>query len=283
MITVGEYLRTLSKRAHAAYALLLILGIGTIDYYTGSEISLSILYLLPIYLISWYVGLVGGIAASLASALTWLAVELLTDKTYSFKLVPYWNAVVRLGFFGIIVFLQDTLKNEQLQARIDPLTRLGNRRQFFERANAELDRAKRFNHPLTVGYIDLDNFKTVNDTQGHKAGDALLKIVAKTFQSNTRSTDSVARLGGDEFAIILPDTKTEGARIFFTRLNNLLREKMKEETWPVTFSIGIATFVSPPGSVDEMVNKVDALMYAAKESGKNSIRQELYGQKFSQT
>ena len=129
---IVEFLAKQTNIALACYGLLLFLVIGILDYYSGPELGVSIFYLLPISLATWFLGLGGGLAASLAGVLTWFIAELLHGKPYANMLTPYWNASVRLGFFVFIVLLQHSLKNEQLRARIDPLTKIGNRRYFFQ-------------------------------------------------------------------------------------------------------------------------------------------------------
>ena len=141
----------------------------------------------------------------------------------------------------------------------------------------EINRARRYDHPFTVVSIDLDNFKTVNDCFGHSTGDILLRLVARTIQQNIRVTDTVARLGGDEFAILLPETGRNVAEAILRKVQNINLDIMRRHGWPVTFSIGVATFTSPPSAVDETLRISDQLMYSAKNSGKNSIQYEVFG------
>jgi diguanylate cyclase (GGDEF)-like protein len=272
---VIEYLNRQPKTLLAGLGVLLVAFVGIFDYISDPEIGFSIFYLLPISLATWFVGIRTGLLISFMCAATWLSIDFIKAGEHSHIFVPYWNSFMRLGFFVVIALLQNALKTEQLQARVDPLTEVANRRHFFEVAHAELERCRRYNRHFTVAYLDLDNFKTVNDTLGHKTGDALLKAVSATIKNNTRSTDTVARLGGDEFALILPETEAEAARFFFDKLNGQLLDVMKERKWPVTFSIGIATFMTPPNSTDDMISQVDALMYSAKKGGKNLIVQEV--------
>jgi len=146
----------------------------------------------------------------------------------------------------------------------------------FIKVNAELVRANRSNRPISLAYIDLDGFKQVNDSLGHKAGDHLLQIVAQTFQSTIRKTDLAGRLGGDEFAILFPNTDQAGAHCIMQRLKHFFQERMKQLRMDVTLSAGVISFVSLPDSVDEMIHKVDTLMYKAKTSDKNDILYRCY-------
>jgi diguanylate cyclase (GGDEF)-like protein len=279
-VRVGSFLRKRSNPWILALGALLVLLLGAIDVLTGREISFSVFYLLPILLVTWLIGRWAGVSISVASAITWLASDYLAGHSYFHPLVPYWNMAVRLSFFLIITWLlselRTRLQRERHLARTDSLTNVANRRYFYDLAEMEIARALRYEHPLSIAYIDINNFKHVNDQRGHAAGDALLCLVANTIQSNLRSVDVVARMGGDEFAILLPETGSEYAKETLARVRNVLLEAAGENEPSVTFSIGASTFLRPPDSVDEMLKSVDGLMYAAKHSGENIIRHEVY-------
>jgi len=112
----------------------------------------------------------------------------------------------------------------------------------------------------------------VNDLQGHSRGDALLATLAATLRGATRAVDVVGRLGGDEFGLLLVDTDGPTAESLLHRLRDTLGGAMAGNGWEVTFSIGCATYLSPPRSVDEMMVRADQLMYEAKRAGKNALR-----------
>jgi len=189
------------------------------------------------------------------------------------------DEAVRLSVFSLIIVLIDRLKQahqrESLLARADSLTQLPNRRAFYEYAGAETMRAQRYRRPLTVISLDLDNFKSVNDHDGHDAGDRLLRAVAETLQMNIRSTDTAGRLGGDEFAILLPEAGRDVAGAIAVKLQQQLTRSMQKGGWPVTASFGVATFMSPPANIDELMKQADLLMYSAKQKGKNRISHEI--------
>ncbi len=271
MIDVIEYLSNRSKKNLILSNAFLVVLIGFLDYLTGLDIGFSIFYLFPISLITWFVGIWIGAFTSFISAVIWLIVDLTKSKTYSHQFTPYWNAFVRLAFFLVIVFLQNAFKNEHLRSRTDPLTKAGNRRFFFEILDNELIRSKRYNHPFTVAYIDIDNFKDVNDSFGHNIVDKLLMSVARTIKNNIRAIDIFARLGGDEFIVLLPETRPESAPKVLQKLHEKLIIAMKQNKWPVTFSIGVVTFAMPPASGDDVVKYADNIMYSVKTSGKNRI------------
>jgi diguanylate cyclase (GGDEF)-like protein len=261
---------------------LLLLGVvAYLDIQTGSELSLSIFYIAPVLIVTWYSGRFSGIIISLfAGVVTWLVADIETKTLYSSLFVPYWNAGVRLIFFllisNILASLKNALEYEKSLARTDPLTGSENVRSFCSISEAELERARRSSKPLSVAYLDVDNFKSVNDTHGHSSGDDLLRATAETIRNNLRKIDILARLGGDEFAILLPETDAKGARASLERIRTKLLEATRQINIPVTYSIGIASFSNPPGSVDDMIGKADSVMYDVKNNGKNGILGKTY-------
>jgi diguanylate cyclase (GGDEF)-like protein len=147
-----------------------------------------------------------------------------------------------------------------------------NRRAFREQAVIEIERSRRFGRIFTIAYIDLDNFKLVNDEFGHEAGDGLLKDLVAAIRRNTRASDVLCRLGGDEFAVLLPETGGEAALVAFSRVRDAYLARMTELDYPVTMSVGLITYKDMPEGFDAMLNAADNLMYEAKKSGKNCIK-----------
>jgi diguanylate cyclase (GGDEF)-like protein len=257
----------------------LLLLIGFIDYITGDEISFSVFYLLPVSFATWRINQVTGILFSVFSAIVWFYSDILSGHVYSHIAIPYWNAFVRLCFFLVVSTLLTKLKNsfmhEKELSRTDQLTGLLNMRAFYDLAYVEVNRARRFKRPFTVAYMDVDNFKTVNDQFGHEAGNILLVVIAETLKANIRSIDLTARLGGDEFVLLLGETGSESAHIVFSKLQEQMIDAFARNRWPVSLSIGAATYNKAPDTVDAMLKKADSLMYLAKNSGKNKIIYEL--------
>jgi len=156
-------------------------------------------------------------------------------------------------------------------ANKDDLTGILNRRGFLEKAQEELSRAKRFKRPFSLAFIDVDNFKTVNDQFGHKAGDELLKMVAVEIRECIRATDQVGRLGGDEFAVLFIESDQDSAVLAFKKCHQMVTEKIAIQAWPVSLSAGVITYTSSNLSLTELLEKADNWMYQVKKSGKNNV------------
>lgn len=169
-------------------------------------------------------------------------------------------------------------EREQFQelARTDVLTGCLNRRALFERLERELERARRYEHGLTLLLVDLDDFKSVNDSRGHLTGDAVLRRLGDVFRREARSVDLIGRFGGDEFVLVLPDTGTQGAVVFAERLRQRIAETdfaHEGDALYVTASIGVAPFPQEGvRSADELIALADEAMYRAKDQGRNQVR-----------
>jgi diguanylate cyclase (GGDEF)-like protein len=249
--------------------------LGVIDHYTG-DYSLIIFYVIPVSLMAWFVTRTSGILFCLLS----LATRFISDISISSELfnrteLHYWNIFIEFLFLLIMSLLFSALRKnldlEKTRARTDSLTGALNRRSFFELAEYELKRSRRYDLPLTLTYIDLDNFKDINDRQGHSVGDELLLVVVNTISENIRSTDILARFGGDEFVLLLPETRSDSAVSFLTKIHEQLLNAMATRNWPVTFSMGAVTHLTVPDDIDEIICEADILMYEVKRTGKNRL------------
>ena len=235
--------------------------VGVVDYLTGFEISLSVFYLVPIGLVTWYGPRWAAFLVCGVSAFVLIAADYAFGSAYSHWLIPVENGVVVLVFFLVTAWLLSALrfrlKHEATMARTDSLTQILNARAFNEVSDGLLRMADRTQRPLTMGYIDVDNFKAINDTEGHSAGDVVLQKVAERLTRSIRASDVVGRLGGDEFAVLMPETGTDGAHVAFAKIMQELKDDAAEHGWPIGFSIGVAVFPKAPSTVDEMVRVAD--------------------------
>lgn len=255
--------------------LLFVAILGAVDHLTGYEISFSIFYLAPVAIASWYGDRHYGSLLALISAVVWLTVDATAGHPYKSVLILIWNASVRFGFFIIVARLTASLKQQLIRemktARVDQLTGVLNLNGFMKEAGVIWELAKRYGHTTAIGYIDLDNFKTVNDTFGHAEGDEVLKAVAKSMRESLRSTDILGRLGGDEFAAILPETSLNGAEEVFNNIRTSLQIQAGQNDWPVTLSIGVSVQKPPYPSLEEAIRNSDELMYRTKRAGRNNL------------
>jgi diguanylate cyclase (GGDEF)-like protein len=278
---ITPYFGVLNKGVIAFGSVIFVLLIGYLDYLSGFQLSCSLFYLLPISIVAWFVGRNAGLVASVLSALIWYLANVLVRGDYAQAWIVIWNTLIRLGFFTIVTLLladlKQSMKRERNLSHTDDLTGAINSRYFYELASMELLRAMRYNHPLTLAYMDVDNFKDINDRLGHAVGDRLLHAVAESLQATLRRTDVVARVGGDEFVLLLPETGGAAAKAAITRVHSSLCDTMLENNWEVTFSIGVVTYNKFYLQPDEVLREVYELMEQVKESGKNDIRFSEFG------
>jgi diguanylate cyclase (GGDEF)-like protein len=261
--------------ATGVIALLLVLAVGVLDAATGVEISVSVIYLVPIGIAAWYAGAEWGYGASLLAAVAWYLADVTGARAYSVAWIPVWNATVRLGFFVVLTELlrrlRDAIDAQRWLAETDPLTGLANGRRFLNALEAEVARAVRYRRPLSLAYMDLDGFKTINDKRGHHTGDAVLAAVGATLKAQVRTTDLPGRLGGDEFAVIYPETDGVHVREAVAKLQMALEAAMVRRDWPVRASIGVMTALSTVPPAEELVRLADALMYESKRGGGGGV------------
>ncbi len=152
-------------------------------------------------------------------------------------------------------------------ARVDSLTGIYNRRHFHEMLTREIVQAQRLKGPISLLLVDVDHFKTVNDSYGHIAGDEVLKKIADLLRNNTRRVDTVARWGGEEFSVVLPHTGRDGAIRCAERLRACIESSF--EAYQVTISIGVA-YAHRRLSMDDLIDKADTALYSAKQN-RNSV------------
>lgn len=253
-----------------------VFALGFIDYYIiGQYFSIALLYTIPVYLITWYFGIVYGILISFFTLLVWLFVHIKKNHDILFLIVPYINIGIKfitlIIFVYIISLLKQRLIGEKEIARTDFITNIANSRAFQEYLDMELNRFKRYKHPFSIAYIDIDNFKMVNDKMGHSSGDRLLRLIAQIIRSNIRNCDIVARVGGDEFAIIFPETQKENVEQIIRKILKQMNSILKKNGWNITFSIGVVTCTNKECSSDELINLADSLMYSVKNKNKNDV------------
>lgn len=276
---VVEFISKQRRSTLTLAGILLLMLVGSGAYVaSGQLLESSVFFIIPISFFTWFVGRETGLVAAVVSSGFTLAANLASPMHGIHPHVAYWNAVVWLAFFLLITIIIAELKElylrERRLSRVDNLTGIATRLAFYEVAEGEKNRAKRYQHSITIAYLDLDHFKAVNDSMGHAVGDKTLVAVARTIENTIRQTDTVARMGGDEFAILLPNTGKDAAGRVLSKVLRALDEAMLRGEYPVTFSIGAVTFLTPPESLQEMIKQADRVMYSIKSSGKNRLEQK---------
>jgi len=159
----------------------------------------------------------------------------------------------------------------QQQALTDGLTGCVNRRSFEMQLERDLHLATRMRQPVSLIMLDIDHFKSVNDTHGHDAGDTALRVIADALRQELRGVDTAARYGGEEFAIILPQAGLEGALVVAERLRARVESTEVPGVRPITASLGVATFPAHASSRDLLVTTADRALYRAKHTGRNRV------------
>lgn len=268
-------------QVHRAHPLLVVVGVLLVplvavgDYLAGPEFGFSLFYLIPIVFVARVGGRVSSWFTAVLAALAWMVIDVLTGPAYSTVLAPMWNMFTRLAFFSLSLIAirnyEGRVASAELQALSDPLTGLRNRRYLHIMLSAARARLDRYNRPLTLAYLDVDDFKRLNDTYGHQVGDDVLRRIAAVLMEFTRDTDTVARVGGDEFVLLLPEAKPADARPVLERIRRALDQLEGPHGSQVSFSIGACTFYQPMASVEAMIHEADERMYQVKRAGKNSL------------
>ena len=259
----------------------LIFILAWADFETGYEMAFAVFYLLPVTLTAFFFKRGLGILIALVCSILSGYINQTAGQTFSQNWIFHWNDFMRFAYFAftVIIFcdLHDTIDKEKELSMIDPLTWLYNRRMFYNEIRRQLSQLKRHNRGFCVVYIDMDKFKSVNDTFGHATGDKVIETAALNLKEQTRDNDIVARLGGDEFGIVMPEITYENAVIVLGRLRERLNAAMKDHGWPVTASIGVS-MIDTPTNVDDIINSADQLMFDVKRAGGNNI---LFNKKIS--
>jgi len=271
---ITRYLQYLEERGKI-FNFLLGLGFsilfGIFDAITPSQYSFILLYFFPVALTTWFAGQSAGFFITVLCTFFWARANLQVDLL-SFTS----NILSTLSVFFIlsimITRLRQMWEKENLLSRTDQLTGVMNRRGFDEIVEYEILSLNRQNSPFSLAYLDLDNFKEVNDRFGHKKGDELLKAVVTCLAENLRRTDLIARLGGDEFTIFFPATDQNAVKLVMLKVREQLHLLSEKNNWPISFSIGVITSVDSKCELEEIISLADKLMYEVKKSGKDDVQ-----------
>ncbi len=268
-------LRAVPDWAILASGMAVVAVIAVFRITVGHDLLVADFLLIPVAAIGWFVKVrayayVG--AACTAAVTVVIAVSGQAQAQLAGALAA---AGVRVALYMVVLTLLGAIRQMQLarekEARTDYLTGAANARAFEEAARAEIDRGRRYGGSLSLLCLDVDDFKGINDTFGHAAGDAVLVRLCHVMSSTLRASDLVARLGGDEFAVLMPEADHGAALVAAGRLRDELHRVTTPDGRPVRSSVGVASYPAPPLSVDALIHDADSLMYRAKEQGKDCV------------
>ena len=256
-------------------SLILIVIIGTIDFYTGFEFSVSFLYIFPVILATWAKGWRFGIASALFAAIVWSVALYTAGFPAPRSSYPIWNTFMRFCVLATIgyafSFFKRVLESEIENARYDHLTGIANRREFLNVLETEINRSNHSQTPFSVAFLDLDNFKKLNDAAGHSEGNHALRAVGMALKQTCRKMDLPGRIGGDEFALLLPETDETIAKEIIGRFRERFALEIQHNQWALGVSIGIINSHGNNLSAVQILNAADYVMYKAKREGKNQV------------
>lgn len=204
------------------------------------------------------------------AAIAWTSAEL----TAVFPDYPLgaWvlNTFVRSVTLTVIGRVLAKLWREREFSRKDMLTDLANRLDFLERFEIEQSRSERSGKPYSLLFMDIDQFKALNDEHGHHAGDEALKALSGILRENSRRGDVISRFGGDEFALLFPETDESSCQVLVNRILLATETEFKNKGWPIALSIGYVTETGMQKSIDELLREADKKMYSMKKDSSRS-------------
>lgn len=265
---------------HFVLALFAVLVFTAFDYVVGQHIDTSIFHLVPIAYVAFYGKRWQTITLVTLSELLYTGIEIIVLMHQSPLFAILWNSLARGILFMIIAIgaqkLGVSYQREAHFSNHDPLTGALNRRALERLLLEHMMLTESW--PLTIAYIDIDNFKQVNDRLSHAAGDALLSNTIRLLSFNARKGDRIGRLGGDEFMAIYPGANEAMAKTIVIRQRDAIHDYYQRKAFGTSLSIGVVTFHHSPADMMEMIRQADAAMYQAKNSGKSQI---IYSSYFS--
>jgi diguanylate cyclase (GGDEF)-like protein len=271
-----EFFERRSRRAVVYIAITLSILLGLLDLATNIELHFLLLYLVPVFLGSWFVSRDMGVFLAIFGSLVWFGAEFLSGgRAYSSPWIAYWNLLMRTSVFVIFAFTQESLKSKldelsNLASR-DFLTGLPNGRAFYQLAADEMNRASGLD-PMTLACIDVSGIQVVNERQGYPAGDQLMCTIAHTIRENVERPDLVGRLAGTTFAVLLPKTASSGANSVLEHLHNALKDDRRKYSHPLNFYISAVACTKTPRTVAELMQQADSQMTRMKNAKKDFLQ-----------
>jgi diguanylate cyclase (GGDEF)-like protein len=274
-LTFFHRLESLPKPVAAWLVIALCLGVGWVDHSTGTELRVLPLYFAAVTFGAWRLGRIGAVASASCALAAWAMAQRF-DPTNDWSALIWLSNIVTQGlallFVGMLVAsLAEQLRLANAMSRRDSLTGLRNRQGFLSDTASAAALCRRNQRAMALAFVDLDNFKQVNDRFGHEAGDRLLQVCARVVQQHCRATDIAARLGGDEFVIALPQLQFAEAQAVMERLRQSFKAQPEVAASQVSMSIGVLVAPHADLTIERLLAEADALMYEAKREGKDCV------------
>lgn len=270
-----NFLERQSQRTLVAFAVLITVLLGVFDLQTGVEIHFLLLYLVPIFVTSWFVSREVGVYLALLATLIWFAADSLGGRSYSSAWIAYWNLLMRTAVFVLFAITQAQLRARLVElshlASRDFLTGLPNGHAFYQLAAKEMDRAFGL-EPMTLVCIDVTGFRWVNHRFGYPTGDQMLCTIAHAIRQHVPRPDLVGRLGGTSFAVLLPNVASDTAHLILQRVQNVLHEERRKYAHPLTFFISAIACTKAPRTVAELMHEAESQMTRIKGGNKDSLQ-----------
>lgn len=277
MLSVLKHLSTpgtFSPTVVAVAGYLAIAAIFLLETVSTNEIPLQVLYIFPLTAMAIHCEKTNQVVGAVMLAIGLQAVMILVHENVS-PSSKFIIALIVMASNAMVASVARYARAHYLDAErlasIDWLTGLHNRRSLELITAKEIARHKRYGGVFSFALIDLDKFKELNDSRGHPVGDQALTILAEVLRKNTRESDTVARLGGDEFAILMPSTPAVDGASLCEQLAAKVAQQLAAATFPLTVSIGCATFKQTPATTAKVFEQADKAMYSAKANGKGRV------------
>ena len=272
---LSGFLERRSRLALATMACVTLVLLGVLDYTTGVEIHFLLLYLVPIFIGSWFISKEAGIGLAIFASIIWFFVAALGGRSYSSAWIPYWNLLMRMAVFTVFAITQAQLRAKLVElahlASRDFLTGLPNGHAFYQLTAKEMDRAFGV-EPMTLVCIDITGFKWINHRFGYPAGDHMMCAIAHAIRQNVPRPDLVGRLGGTNFAVLLPNVASDVANLILQRVQSALDTERRKYAHPITFFISAIACTKAPRTVAELLQEADAQMTRIKNGRKDSFQ-----------
>jgi len=269
----------LPSAIRGTFVVAITLGMAIVDTRVSEQIDISGFFLIPLFLSVWYFRtptvFIPVFAITLFARLEFASFAILSSNHYWVVATSFVSIVLGLSLFSLLVlFLKRYVIKIQIDSERDQLTGLRNRRHFLSLAEYELTRRSRLHYPLSVAMLDVDGFKKLNDTQGHKIGDRLLVALSECLEDTLRNSDIIGRVGGDEFAIVLPHTTYEQTLAALNRLESNLQpvfQSFKSDGLGCSIGAVHLNESTQNSDITSLLDAADRVMYEVKRNGKNHV------------